>query len=118
MSSAKWKKTENPNTDWIGEKILGEEDKLMEQLRKAKFDAPPPAPDTATVDTPLPADGPLPDPVPRDREAERRAYADLLAHFNTPDDGDADTLVEALTLDDYDKADFQPYPASPDNPEA
>ena len=115
---AKSKKTENPDNSWIEEKILASEDKLMEQLAKASFDRSRGIPSDPPTDSAPPADGPLPDAVPRDTAAERRAYEELLSHLKNPDEGDADTVVEALSLDDYDKPDFEPYPANRANPEA
>jgi hypothetical protein len=101
-----WNIPKKPDTDWIGEKILAQEDQLMEQLTAQRFgdtDATPPAADTP------------PDHVPVDPAVERKEFENLLAQFGNRDEGDADTLVVGLVLDDFDQSTFTP--TERDNPD-
>ncbi|MCB1428735.1 MAG: hypothetical protein KDJ66_06365, partial [Nitratireductor sp.] len=49
-----------------------------------------------------------PAPPPIDPAMEQQAYADLLAFAAQYDEGDADTIIEALNMDEFLEEDFEP----------
>lgn len=94
--------------DWITDKIISQHDAAAEQVVDDHLRDGPGSPESQSVDPDVP-------PVPVDPEAEREAFAELLAFASNPDDGDADTVVTALTADEFDAAIFTPAPHdSPD----
>lgn len=93
--------SKNDKNAWIGEKILAQEDKLMEQLAKTHFDKL----DGKEPDTPPPP-APEAQDLPVDPAVERQAYADLLAHFaENPED---DCEVTMLTAEEFAEDTFTP----------
>lgn len=99
-------KVKNDN-DWIAEKILAQEDTALEALAAKRLQ------DAERGDT-APPELPV-EPVAIDPAAERAAYAELQQQFAARDEGDADTIVEELSLEEFTEDSFTPGPR--DNPE-
>jgi hypothetical protein len=51
---------------------------------------------------------PLVEPVPFDPDAERAAFAELLAHLGATDDGDLDTVITSISANAFAEDDFVP----------
>lgn len=48
------------------------------------------------------------EPVPVDPEAERAAFAELLAHLAATDDGDPDSIITSISAEAFAEDDFIP----------
>lgn len=100
------------NNDWIADKIMAQEDKLMEALAEKRFKE---IEGTSESRTP---DAPSQEPVPVDSAAEKQAFADLLALFAKSDSEENGTAIQALDLDQFAEDEFTPTEADNANPEA
>lgn len=84
--------------DWIADKILGQEETLMDTLAAKRLK-------DADDGTPSPADQP-PEPLSVDPAAEQAAFAELLKFIaDNPED---DCEFTALTLDEFAAETFTP----------
>mgnify|MGYP000184973743 CR=1 FL=1 len=83
------------NTNWITDRILKQEDALLDAAKNIHDGIE------------MPVEQPSPPPS-IDPDAERQAFADLLAALIETDDGDSDTLVTILTAEEFAEEDFVP----------
>lgn len=98
------------DNDWIAKKLLENQDEQMLAMAAKRLkDA-----EASADETPSDHCG---EPVPVDPEAEKQAFAELLALLGKRDDGDAATTVVALDLDAFSAEAFTPTEADNPNPE-
>lgn len=99
----------NADKDWITEKLLASEDKLMEVLLDERLDnSDGEAEQIQSRDL-----SDFPEPTPVDCDAEKQHFAELLSFLT--DNPEDDCEFEALTLDDF--ADLTVPSAIPQNQE-
>lgn len=96
------------NNDWIAEKIRDMEIPTMEALTAQRLKAAEGRTDPGNIDPSIM-------PVVVDPAVEHAEFSELLRLLAARDEGDADTVVEGLSLDDFTRETFTP--TDRDNPE-